>query len=141
MNNLQSQLDAARGEISTLTKKVKELEESLEFTQKEQDDVVQRVETCESEQFRQEEELLRQTIYSRRWNLIFHGIEEQEEEYCENLIKHVLSSDLNIPREKSNTMMFCAWEKNDETPRNPVRSSPDLPAARIETQSGDESPC
>ena len=39
MNDLQGQLDAARVEISTLTKKVKELEESLEFTQKEQDDV------------------------------------------------------------------------------------------------------
>lgn len=48
MNDLDSQLDAAGGEISTLTKKVKELEESLEFTQKEQDNVVQRVETCES---------------------------------------------------------------------------------------------
>lgn len=124
MNDLQSQLDAARGEVSTLTKKVKELEESLEFTQKEQDDVVQRVETCESEQFRQEEELLRQAIYSRRWNLIFHGIEEQEEEHCENLVKHVLSSDLNIPREKANTIMFCGVHRLGKKRRNSTKPRP-----------------
>ena len=124
MNDLQSQLDAARGEISILTKKVKELEESLECTQKEQDDVVQSVETCESEQFRQEEELLCQTIYSRRWNLIFHGIEEQEEEHCDNVIKHVLRSDLNIAHEKSNTMMFCGVHRLGKKRRNSTKPRP-----------------
>ena len=68
LNDMQAQLDQANAEISSLRAKVKSLEESLEFTQAEQDEVKERVNTCEEDQMRNEDELIRQSIYSRRWN-------------------------------------------------------------------------
>ena len=65
---MQTELDQANVEISSLRRKVKSLEESLEFTQAEQEEVKERVSTCEGDQMRNEDELIRQNIYSRRWD-------------------------------------------------------------------------
>ena len=69
LENMQTDLDQANAEISLLRKQVKSLEESLKFTQAEQDEVKERVDMCEEDQTRNEDELIRQNIYSRRWNL------------------------------------------------------------------------
>lgn len=44
---LQSLLDDAFSELSTLCNQVRDLEKSLEFTQKEQEEVKERIQTCE----------------------------------------------------------------------------------------------
>ena len=94
LNDMQAQLDQANAEISSLRAKVKSLEESLEFTQAEQDEVKERVNTCEEDQMRNEDELIRQSIYSRRWNLIIYGMKESKSENCTDLVKNVMSSAL-----------------------------------------------
>ena len=101
MKYLQSQLDQAHLEISSLRTKVSEFKESLEYTQKEQDDIIERVETCEEDQIQQEKELTRQNIYSRWWNLILHGIEERRDENCTELVQNAMTTNLKIAPEKS----------------------------------------
>lgn len=51
---LQSLLDDAFSELSMLCNQVRDLEKSLEFTQKEQEEVKERIQTCEEEQIKQE---------------------------------------------------------------------------------------
>ena len=104
---LQEQLDRARDEIKSLNSKVEELKESLEFTQKQQDEANDKIERCEYDQDRQEDELIRQSIYSRRWNLIFHDIPETEDESCSDLIKHTMVSKLKMDQKKVKAIMFC----------------------------------
>ena len=107
LNDMQAQLDQANAEISSLRAKVKSLEESLEFTQAEQDEVKERVNTCEEDQMRNEDELIRQSIYSRRWNLIMYGMKESKSENCTDLVKNVMSSALKINEDKVRSMRFC----------------------------------
>ena len=107
LKELQEQLDRARDEIKSLKSKVEELKESLEFTQKQQDEANDKIERCEYDQDRQEDELIRQSIYSRRWNLIFYGIPETDDESCSDLIKHTMVSKLKMDQRKVNTTMFC----------------------------------
>ena len=75
---LQTQLDQALAEIKSFRTIVEAFKDSLEYTQKQQEDANKRIVRCESDQDRQEDELtlIRQSIYSRRWNLIFHGVSE-----------------------------------------------------------------
>ena len=77
---LQALLQTAKDEIKVLTDKVAALEASLQFTEQGQDDIKDRVATCEKDQIRQETELTRQSIYSRRWNLLLFRINETEGE-------------------------------------------------------------
>ena len=107
LNDMQAQLDQANAEISLLRAKVKSLEESLEFTQAEQDEVKERVNTCEEDQMRNEDELIRQSIYSRCWNLIIYGMKESKSENCTDLVKNVMSSALKINEDKVRSMRFC----------------------------------
>jgi len=80
LEDMQTDLDQANAEISLLREQVKSLEQSLTFTQAEHEEVKEKVNTCEEDQMRNEVELIRQNIYSRRWNLIIYGIEELERE-------------------------------------------------------------
>ena len=107
LNDMQAQLDQANAEISSLRAKVKSLEESLEFTQAEQDEVKERVNTCEEDQMRNEDELIRQSIYSRRWNLIIYRMKESKSKNCTDLVKNVMSSALKINEDKVRSMSFC----------------------------------
>ena len=107
ISDLQDQLNTASAEISALKTKVNDLESSLMFTQKQQEESSVRIDKCEDDQFRHEDELVRQSIYSRRWNLIFHGIPETEEENCPELVRDVLVSSLKIHESKAKSVMFC----------------------------------
>ena len=68
---LQTQLDQTLAEIKSLHTIVEAFKDSLEHTQKQQEDANERIGRCESDQDRQEDELIRQSSYSRRWNLNF----------------------------------------------------------------------
>ena len=107
ISDLQEQLNIASAEISALKTKVNDLESSLMFTQKHQEEANERIDKCEDDQFRQEDDLVRQSIYSRRWNLIFHGIPETEEENCPELVRDVLVLSLKIHESKAKSVMFC----------------------------------
>lgn len=107
VGNLQAELNEARAEIKSLKSKVEGLKVSLEFTQKQQDGANERIEKCESNQHRHEDELARQNIYSRCWNLIFHSILETMEESCSELVKHTMVSKLKMDQRKVKATMFC----------------------------------
>ncbi|KAL9978135.1 hypothetical protein ACROYT_G015622 [Oculina patagonica] len=111
INNLQTKLDEALDEISSLRSKVNELKSSLEFTQSQQDEAKERIDKCEEDQCRQEDELVRQSIYSRRWNLIFHGIPETEGEDCSKLVTHALVANLKLEEKKAKSFMFCGTHR------------------------------
>ena len=104
---LQTQLDQTLAEIKSLRTIVEAFKDSLEYTQKQQGDANERIGECESDQDRQEDELIRQSIHSRRWNLIFHGVSETEEENCSDLVKHIMVSKLKIDQRKVKGIMLC----------------------------------
>ena len=104
---LQALLATAKDEIKALNDKLVALETSLQFTQAEHDEVKERVATCENEQIRQESELTRQSIYSRRWNLLFFKINETEGESCNHLVRGLLKTDLKIEESRVDNMPLC----------------------------------
>ena len=124
IKELQNKLDKALDEISSLCSKVKDLETSVEFTQNQQDEAKERIGKCEDEQCRQEDELVRQSIYSRRWNLIFHGIPETEGEDCLKLVKHALVANLKLEKGKANSIMFCGTHRLGRKKRSGNLSKP-----------------
>ena len=112
--NLEARLDEAQAEIDSLKKQlgatlkvVDETKESLEFTQGEHSDLAERVTICESEQSAQWSEITHQSIYNRRWNLIFYRVMESPEENCAALVKNVLIQQLHLPAEIVHPMQFC----------------------------------
>ena len=119
--DLQALLQTAKDVIKVLTDKVAALETSLQFTQQEQDDIKDRVATCEKDQIRQETELTRQSIYSRRWNLLLFRISEAEGENCHHIVKDVFKNNLQMPEQRVNNMPLCGvhrlGKKHNERPR------------------------
>ena len=55
-------------------KKWPNVAESLNYAQKEQDDLKERMSLCENELSAQVDEISKQSVYSRRWNLFFYRI-------------------------------------------------------------------
>ena len=106
--NLEARLDEAQVEIQALKKQLREVDktvnntkDSLEFTQGEHDDLVERVANCENEQSTCWDELTHLNIYSRRWNLIFYRVNESKDEDCFSLVRDVLTRNLNLPQVKT----------------------------------------
>ena len=72
LNNMEAELDQANAEISSLREKVKWLEEFLNFTQAEQEEVKKRVTTCEEDQMRNEDELTKHLQQTLELNYIWN---------------------------------------------------------------------
>ncbi|KAL9963155.1 hypothetical protein ACROYT_G032330 [Oculina patagonica] len=104
---LKALLQEAKDDLKALNDKVDALKASVQFTQKEQDEVKDRLTTCEKDQIRQENELTRQSIYSRRWNLLFFKINESKDENCHLLVKDVLTNGLKFEEEYVNNIPLC----------------------------------
>ena len=105
--SLKALLQEARDNLKSLNDKVAALEASIQFTQNEQDEVKDRLATCEKDQIIQENELTRQSIYSRRWNLLFFKINENQDENCHQLVKEVLINSLKFEEEYVNNIPLC----------------------------------
>ena len=126
--NLESRLDEAQAEIDSLKLKLNETEkavtetkQSLEFTQGEQEDLVERVTPCESDQSTQWSEITQQSIYSRRWNIIFYRIQESPEENCTTKLQSILTERLGISDEVVQSMKFCGMHRLGKLNRNKTR--------------------
>ena len=104
---LETQLTEANSEIKQLKSSINDLQRSLEFTQKDQADAFDRLAECEQEQALHDDELIRQEIYSRRWNMIFYKVPERPDEDCTTVIRSVLTNDLKIDREDVEQFKFC----------------------------------
>lgn len=126
--NLEARLDEAQAEVHDLKQKLSEIKvfatetkESLEFTQGEQEDLVQRVTQCETEQSAQWNEITQQDIYSRRWNLIFYRIQESSDEDCPALLRSILIEKLEIANEEVQCMSFCSVHRLGKPNRSKAR--------------------
>ena len=124
LENMQSVLDQANAEISLLRMQVRSLEESLKFTQAEHEEVKERVNTCKEDQMRNEDELIRQNIYSRRWNLIIYGIEESKTENCAAQVKDVMLSSSKIDEKIVNSTKFCGVHRLGKSKQISGRPTP-----------------
>ena len=107
ISQLETQLAEANLEIKELKSKTNDLQRSLEYTQKDQEDAFDRIAECEQEQALHDDELIRQEIYSRRWNMIFYKVPESLDEDCTSVVRAVLTNDLKIDREEVNGFKFC----------------------------------
>ena len=107
ITSLETQLVNANSMIQNLKKKNNDLQNSIEFTQQDQAEAFERIAECEQEQANQDDELIRQDIYSRRWNMIFYKVPETRDEDCTGLVQEVITKDLKIKREEVNQFQFC----------------------------------
>ena len=80
ITSLETQLVNANSMIQKLKKKTSDLQDSIEFTQKDQAEAFDSIAECEQQQANQNDELIRQEIYSRRWNMIFYKVPESRDE-------------------------------------------------------------
>ena len=126
--NLEARLDEAQVEIQALKKQLREVhktvnntKDSLEFTQGEHDDLVERVANCENEQSTCWDELTHLNIYSRRWNLIFYRVNESKDEDCFSLVRDVLTRNLNLPQDEVSNMKLCGAHRLGKPNRNRAR--------------------
>ena len=107
ITSLETQLANANLTIQKLKKKTNDLQNSIEFTQKDQAEALERIAECEQEQANQDDEPIRQEIYSRRWNMILYKVPETRDEDCTGLVQKVITNDLKIKREEVNQFQFC----------------------------------
>ena len=126
--NREARLDEAQVEIDSLKKQlgatlkiVDKTKESLEFTQREHSDLAERVTMCETEQSAQWNEITHQSIYNRRWTLIFYRVMESPEENCAALVKNVLIEQLHLPTEIVHSMKFCSAHRLGKQNANKTR--------------------
>ena len=112
--NLEARLDEAQVEIQAIDKQLREVsktvnntKDSLEFSQGEHDDLVERVANCENEQSTCWDELTHLNIYSRRWNLIFYRVIESKDEDFFSLVSDVLTRNLNLPQDEVSNVKLC----------------------------------
>ncbi|CAH3045185.1 unnamed protein product [Porites lobata] len=126
--NLEARLDEAQVEIQALKKQLREVDktvnntkDSLEFTQGEHDDLVERVANCENEQSTCWDELTHLNIYSRRWNLIFYRVNESKDEDWFSLVRDVLTRNLNLPQDEVSNMKLCGAHRLGKPNRNRAR--------------------
>ena len=66
ITSLETQLANANLTIQKLKKKTNDLQNSIEFTQKDQAEAFECIAECEQEQANQDDKLIRQEIYNRR---------------------------------------------------------------------------
>ncbi|CAH3046616.1 unnamed protein product, partial [Porites lobata] len=128
--NLEASLDEAQVEIQASKKQLREVnktvnntKDSLEFTQGEQDDLVERVANCENEQSTCSDELTHLSIYSRRWNLIFYRVNESKDENCFSLVGDVLTQNLNLPQDEVDRV----WNARHRLKNPRISMGEDLP--------------
>ena len=107
ITSLETQLANANLMIQKLKKTTNDLQNSIEFTQKDQAEAFDRIAQCEQEQANQDDELIRQEIYSRRWNMIFYKVPETRDEDCIGLVRKIITNDLKINHEEVNQFQFC----------------------------------
>ena len=105
--SLETQLANANLMIHKLKKTTNDLQNSIEFTQKDQAEAFDCIAQCEQEQANQDDELIRQEIYSRRWNMIFYKVPETRDEDCIGLVRKIITNDLKINHEEVNQFQFC----------------------------------
>ena len=88
---LETELILAKEEAEKVKHTSQQLENSLQFTQKEQEEVLERINECQRKQAAHDNDIIKQEIYSRRWNIIFYKIPERREENIVNELKMVPS--------------------------------------------------
>ena len=92
-HRLEAELAESQARINQLEREVNvDIKTSLEFAHSEVETVQDRVDRCEKEQSIQESKIMQQDLYSRRWNLLFFGFDEEEVEGCEKKVTQVTQS-------------------------------------------------
>ncbi|KAL9968540.1 hypothetical protein ACROYT_G020647 [Oculina patagonica] len=119
--HLEKELILAKEEIKNIKTTSTELGESLQFTQREHEEVFERINECEREQAAHDNDIIKQEIYSRRWNLIFYKIPERQEENCKALVKQVLIKDLKMDPSEVQSVMFCGVHRLGKRSRGRTR--------------------
>ena len=122
IENLSTELTASQEENGVLKRELMALQDSLEFSQKEQDEVKGRVEHVEVDAVSNKNRIIKQELYNRRWNLLFFGVKEESGENCKEKVVKIIADKLNI-RDASG-IRFCGVHRIGRRRMGPQRSRP-----------------
>ncbi|CAH1267606.1 UNC13C [Branchiostoma lanceolatum] len=96
VKQLESNLDTVSGEVSKHHVDNVEFVKSMEFTQENVDELTCRMESQEKEQENTGKWLSDLELYGRRWNLLFHGVQETEQENCTKKVLDVIGGEMKL---------------------------------------------
>ena len=122
IENLSTELTASQEENGVLKRELMALQDSLEFSQKEQDEVKGRVEHVEVDAVSNKNRIIKQELYNRRWNLLFFGVKEESGGNCKEKVVKIIADKLNI-RDASG-IRFCGVHRIGRRRIGPQRSRP-----------------
>ncbi|KAI8521869.1 hypothetical protein Bbelb_016230 [Branchiostoma belcheri] len=115
VKQLESNLDAVTGEVSKCNYNNTDLIKSVEYTQENVDELCCRMETQEKEQQNTGKWLSDLELYGRRWNLLFHGVDETEQENCEKKVLDLIDGEMKI---NTKGMRMCGVHRLGKPQRN-----------------------
>ena len=115
---LEARLCAAETSINEVKTKSSNVAESLNYAQNKQDDLKERMSLCENELSAQGDEISKQSVYSRRWNLIFYRIPEFTGEDCVSLVQN---ENLKLEEAEVRSMRFCGVHRIGQHRRRKIR--------------------
>ena len=122
IENLSTELTASHEENGVLKRELMALQDSLEFSQKEQDEVKGRVEHADVDAVSNKNRIIKQELYNRLWNLLFFGVKEESGENCKEKVVKIIADKLNI-RDASG-IRFCGVHRIGRKRMGPQRSRP-----------------
>ncbi|KAI8487305.1 hypothetical protein Bbelb_334700 [Branchiostoma belcheri] len=114
LQRLESRVKEVEGSLAKTNSDNVEIVKSLEFTQENVDDITGRLDSQQREQEDLAKDVTELEMYGRRWNLIFHGIQETERENCTRKVRDFISEEMNINTQE---MKMCAVHRLGK-PRN-----------------------
>ncbi|CAH1249930.1 Hypp8723 [Branchiostoma lanceolatum] len=84
------------GRLITATEETADIVKSLEFTQENVEDITGRLDAQQKGQEDLAKEVIDLEMYGRRWNLVFHGIQETKRENCTKKVIDFVSQEMDI---------------------------------------------
>ncbi|XP_048585318.1 uncharacterized protein LOC125568050 [Nematostella vectensis] len=118
---LEGQLDVAFNKIKVVVGELQRIDNDLIQNVNDSDELRERTEECERRQANNTDELVRQSLYSRRWNLIVYKLTEAPEEDCEKLVKGELVRRLKLGAKEVEEMKLCGVHRLGKQSRGKIR--------------------
>ena len=117
---LETRLCAAETSINEVKTECSNVTESFNYAQNEQDELKERMFLCENELSAQGDEISKQSVYSRRWNLGY-CIPDFSGEDCVSLVQNVISENLKLEEAEVRSMRFCGVCRIGQHRRSKIR--------------------
>lgn len=119
ISSLRADLTETKSHVDTIETKVKDIEESIEFNatmvkevEKEQDGKLAATQQKLEEKIKElDNKLLLLEKHDRKYNLLFYGVPEEQNENVVDTVRELFKNDLEIDEDRVNSMYFISGHR------------------------------